>query len=267
MPAREIGFLAQVDQGDFSRASRAWRMAGALVVRILVSVVMVFAIDPTGWAERCWHSPRRSAWPCHRGHKSRARPRRCCRHRREWKWTGHRCGHCRRGGCRRCGAQRLDFARPQELRRAIGLEAAIALAHEALGRFRPAQHADQAPHAVIVDRRALAGRPDERDHAEPLAAVAVEQVLLIAIGMGNGESRRQPIVLRDQPRQQLGPGFQDFRLVARGADEFGQAGDEATQARDARAWNSSGRRNGWGNGQGASVAMASDSGRVGKGMT
>jgi hypothetical protein len=35
------------------------------------------------------------------------------------------------------GAERLDFARAQELRRAIGREAAIALAHEALGRSAP----------------------------------------------------------------------------------------------------------------------------------
>ncbi len=63
-------------------------------------------------------------------------------------------------------------------------EMPLRVAAEALDLLGAAQDADQTPDGVIVDRGRLPRTPDEADDAEALAAVAVEQILLVAVGCG-----------------------------------------------------------------------------------
>jgi hypothetical protein len=64
----------------------------------------------------------------------------------------------------------------------------------------------------------------------------MKQVLLIAIRMGNGEGRGQPVVLRDQPRQQLGPVSRISASLRVALTSSARLVTQATQARNARAW-------------------------------
>ena len=64
--------------------------------------------------------------------------------------------------------------------------------------LEPAVDADDAPRDVVVDRRPLAGPPDERDDREAAAARDVQQVLAVAVGAGSLVLGREPAVLREQ---------------------------------------------------------------------
>ena len=90
----------------------------------------------------------------------------------------------------------LDLAGAQLALGACGEQHARA-AHKALHPLASAQHPDQSPNAVIVHRRALPRPPDEADHREALARVAMEQILLVAIGMRPGIGLGQPVVAGD----------------------------------------------------------------------
>ena len=100
---------------------------------------------------------------------------------------------------------------------------------EPLDLLAAAQHADQPPDAMIMDRGRLARPPDEADDAEPLATVAMEQILLITIGIRPGIVGRQPVVARDQARKQRAAAFQQGLFVAGAGDQIGQGRDETAQ--------------------------------------
>jgi hypothetical protein len=72
--------------------------------------------------------------------------------------------------------------------RAIGIDL------ERLRVLGPAQHADQPPYGVIVDGRALARPPHETDNRKAFGGVAVQQHLLVVLGMRLRVGIGQPIV-------------------------------------------------------------------------
>jgi hypothetical protein len=123
---------------------------------------------------------------------------------------------------------RLHLAPFQAVNRADRREG-LAAPGEPLRQLGPAQHANQAPDGVVVDGRGLARSPDEADHAEPLAAVAMQQVLLVAGRVGQGVGVRQPVVVGDQPRQQLLALREDPRLLGGLVDHGPQSADEIGQ--------------------------------------
>src|SRR5688572_22610262 len=69
----------------------------------------------------------------------------------------------------------LDVAGVEPQLGAIGRDA-LRVDAIVLRAFGSAQHADDAPHRVIMNRRVLAGTPDEAHDRKPLEGVAVEQV-------------------------------------------------------------------------------------------
>src|SRR6218665_476482 len=120
----------------------------------------------------------------------------------------------------------VDLAGPEHVR-AQAVHGAAFLRHgEALAIFGSAQHADQRPHGVIVDRRLLARPPDEADDREALPWIAVQQVLAVVLRMRLRELGGQPVVARDQFGQQGTAEVQDARLIAVRIDEPGQCAAE-----------------------------------------
>jgi hypothetical protein len=83
----------------------------------------------------------------------------------------------------------FDVAALHQVLAAGGLRLA-GLQGELLATLGPTQDAHQAPHRVVMHRRALAGAPDEADHRKALQRVAVQQVLRIAVGPQRGKGRR-----------------------------------------------------------------------------
>ena len=71
-------------------------------------------------------------------------------------------------------------------------------------------------------REAQAGALGGQDR-EAFERVAVQQVLLVAVGMGLGECGGEPVVMGDQARQQRAAGAEDALLVRSGAiDQTGE---------------------------------------------
>ena len=96
--------------------------------------------------------------------------------------------------------------------------------------------ADDAPRDVVVDRRALAGQPHERDDREPAAWRDVQQVLGVVVGVAGAVLGGQPAVLGEQRAQARadGVGVVDESVGVRG--EVGQgigrhAGSDARRHR------------------------------------
>ena len=125
---------------------------------------------------------------------------------------------------------RFDLARRQAHGLAGGDQRTAVGAGEALGILGAAQHADQSPDPVIVNRRALARPPDEADHGEALAGIGMQQELLVALGAGLGQIVRQPVVVGDQLLQQVLPAVEDGGLVSFLVKQFGKVADEGAKA-------------------------------------
>ena len=100
---------------------------------------------------------------------------------------------------------------------------------EPLRQLSPAQYPYKAPDGVVVHRRGLSWTPDEAHDAEALAAVAVQQVLLVAGRIGLGVGVGQPVVAGDQPRQQPPALGEDQILVQGLIDQGSQGADEVGQ--------------------------------------
>ena len=79
-----------------------------------------------------------------------------------------------------------------------GQPAALCVLRESLRQFGATQHAQQAPHGVVVDGGGLAGAPDKTHHRKTVFGVGIEQVLLITLGVGLRKLFWQPVVLRQQ---------------------------------------------------------------------
>ncbi|MNP05981.1 hypothetical protein D3C76_979470 [compost metagenome] len=92
---------------------------------------------------------------------------------------------------------------------------------------------------MVVDRRALAGAPDEADHREALARIDVQQVLLVALGIGLGECIGQPVVMADQVRKQGSSALQQRGFVGLRIDQRREIADEGAQAVETE-WNGHG---------------------------
>jgi hypothetical protein len=54
---------------------------------------------------------------------------------------------------------------------------------------------------VVVDRRALAGQPHERDDRQPAIRRDVQDVLAVVVGIGDAVLRGEPVVLGEQRGQ------------------------------------------------------------------
>ncbi|CAO3304962.1 hypothetical protein METHP14_10190 [Pseudomonas sp. P14-2025] len=109
-------------------------------------------------------------------------------------------------------------------------QSAPGVTHEALSVLGTAQHADQPPDPVVVDRCLLPRAPDEAHHRETLARVAVQQVLLIALRVGLGEVVRQPVVMGDQLGQQALACVEQGGFVRLLVKQRGEVVDEVAQA-------------------------------------
>lgn len=128
------------------------------------------------------------------------------------------------------GRHRFDLARHQLNRLAFGDQAAVGCALEALGELCAAQHADQPPHPMVVDRRALPRPPDKADDAETLARIGMQQELLVALGVGLGKFIGEPIVMADQLRQQLAATVQQVAFPWVAVDQFRQGAYEGSES-------------------------------------
>lgn len=127
-----------------------------------------------------------------------------------------------RGAVTPCIADAVDIAhlRRHRLNRTwlqphslpVGLQAAFRQAI-ALRNFGTAQHADQPPDAVIVYRRGLARPPDKAHHRKALLRVGIQQVLLVARGIGLGELIGQPVINAHQLFKQCTAVQQDLLLL------------------------------------------------------
>ena len=128
------------------------------------------------------------------------------------------------------GRHRLDLARQQLHGFALRYQAAARCPGKPLGNLRAAQHADQTPHPVIMNRRALPWPPYKADHAEPLARIGMQQELLVALGVGLGEFVGQPIIVADQLRQQLAATVQQVAFTRVAVDQFRQGAYEGSES-------------------------------------
>ena len=84
--------------------------------------------------------------------------------------------------------------------------------------------ADDAPRHVVVDRRALAGEPDQRDDGQPAAVGHVQDVLAVAVAAADLVLRGEPAVLAQQRRE---PPRDRGRIADQAdgvADEVGEGG-------------------------------------------
>src|SRR5690606_29639599 len=106
------------------------------------------------------------------------------------------------------GRDRLDVAGLQPRLATFGLQPAIVAHAVALSGLRAPQHPDQAPDAVVMDRRALARAPDEAHQAEPLDRIAMQEVLLVELGMRLRERLGQPAAVRDQLGEEPTPALE-----------------------------------------------------------
>ena len=122
--------------------------------------------------------------------------------------------------------QHVDVAGPQRSRLERAHRLAGGAPREALRDLAAAQHADQRPHRVIVDRGLLPRAPDEAHDREAVGGIGVQQVLLVVLRMRPGVLRGQPVVARDQRREQFAAARQQPRLVVR------RLVDEAREVRD-----------------------------------
>ena len=97
------------------------------------------------------------------------------------------------------------------------------IGHRTLG---AAQNADKAPGAVVMHRRLLPRPPDEADDREAAQRVRVQQILAVDLGVGPRVILRQPVVLRDEPRQQRAQARQQRGLIAGMALHHAGGGDD-----------------------------------------
>ncbi len=94
-----------------------------------------------------------------------------------------------------------------------GEPAAPCISGKGLAQFGAAQHADQAPHGVVMDGGGLAGAPHKADHRKTVIRIGVQQVLLVTLGVGLSVVLRQPIVVGYQFGQQGFATLQNRRFV------------------------------------------------------
>jgi hypothetical protein len=81
-----------------------------------------------------------------------------------------------------------------EMQDGLGFELARPIGSLVSRDLRTPKHADESPHGVIMDRRALPRTPYEADNREALQWVAVEKILAILCRIGFGKFRREPII-------------------------------------------------------------------------
>ena len=123
----------------------------------------------------------------------------------------------------------LDHVTLQEVRRAVvGVEVVGRLA------LAPAPDADDAPAAMVVDRRRLAGLPDERHDRIAALRMHVDEVLPVAVG------RRLAVTLLEQRRvgecraqQHPDANGDRMRIVVRRDDRVERPGQAAKRTRPA----------------------------------
>ena len=113
---------------------------------------------------------------------------------------------------------------------AVGDQYALGVALKALGILGAAQHADQPPHAMVMDWRGLPRPPHKADDAEALARISVQQELLIALGVGLGKFVRQPVIVAHQLRQQLAAAMQQVAFARVAVDQFRQGANECSES-------------------------------------
>jgi hypothetical protein len=116
----------------------------------------------------------------------------------------------RRDGCRRCVGDTASTAPLSSRSGPVERRPPSASRSNRSDQFLAAQHADQAPYGVIVDRGALPRPPYEADDREARCGVAVEQILAVALRIGRHNRSGQPVVGRDQPREE-GAAFRQDR--------------------------------------------------------
>lgn len=109
---------------------------------------------------------------------------------------------------------------------ALGDDFAVRRDTVTLRNFRATQHADQAPNRVVVNRRRLPRPPDETDDRKALPRVRVQQVLLIALGIGPRECVGQPVVVSNQFTQRGRAGVEQRRFGCVAVDERRDLADE-----------------------------------------
>ncbi len=126
--------------------------------------------------------------------------------------------------------QGFDMTGFQADGRALLFQAAVSAAGEALRILGAAQHADQSPDAVIVNRRALTRSPDKTDNGEALAGIGMQQKLLITRRVRDGEFVGQPVVIAYQLPQQLTAAVQQIAFARVAVDQFGQRTDESPES-------------------------------------
>ena len=80
-----------------------------------------------------------------------------------------------------------------------------AIGHAAvrLTRFRAAQHANQAPHRVVVHRCGLSWAPDKAHHREAVLRIGIKQKLLVVLRMRLRQIGAEPIVVAQQGVEQM----------------------------------------------------------------
>ncbi|MNN67489.1 hypothetical protein D3C81_1831260 [compost metagenome] len=96
--------------------------------------------------------------------------------------------------------------------------------------FRAAQHADQAPDPVVVDRCLLAWPPDEADDGKALARIAMQQILLVTGRVWLRQCFGQPVVVGDQAAQQALAVVEEGGFVVFLVHQLRKRVDEVAQA-------------------------------------
>ncbi|MNQ95006.1 hypothetical protein D3C85_1105460 [compost metagenome] len=105
---------------------------------------------------------------------------------------------------------------------------------KALRVFGATQHANQAPHPVVVDRRLLAWPPYETDDGKALARIAMQQVLLVTGRVRLRQRLGQPVVMGDQAAQQALAVVEEGGFVGFPVQQLRKCVDEVAQALEAQ---------------------------------
>jgi hypothetical protein len=99
-----------------------------------------------------------------------------------------------------------------------------------LAQLSAAQHADHAPHRMVVDGGGLAWAPHKAHHRKTVIGVGVEQELLVVLGVGLGVFGREPIVFCHQLGQQGFATCQNSGFVGGAFEQSIELGDEVLKA-------------------------------------